>query len=63
MNKVGDSLERQTQLEAELEYARLSLIAKEEELQKEKQTTEKLRALVKRQRRPDDHVQQSSDAA
>jgi len=33
MNKVGDSLERQTQLEAELECARLSLIAKEDELQ------------------------------
>ena len=30
---------------------------------KGKQTTEKLRALVKRQRRPDDHVQLSSDAA
>ncbi len=52
MNKVGDSLERQSKLEIETEQLRQVLADKDKALQIEREKSEKLKALVKRQRRP-----------
>lgn len=52
MNKVGDSLERQSKLEIETEQLRQVLAHKDKALQIEREKSEKLKALVKRQRRP-----------
>lgn len=52
MNQVGDSLERQSKLEVEMEQLKESIIGKDKALQVALEKFEKLKALVKRQRRP-----------
>lgn len=52
MNQVGDQLERQGKLEAEVDKLRAELSSTEKALLQEKERSVKLQALVKKQRRP-----------
>jgi chromosome segregation ATPase len=52
MNQVGDSLERQSKLETEMELLHQELANKDKALQAERDKSGKLQALIKRQRRP-----------
>ena len=52
MNQVGDSLERQSKLETEMELLRQELANKEKALQAEREKSRKLHAVIKRKRRP-----------
>ncbi len=52
MNQVGDQLERQGKLEAEVDRLRAELSSTEKALVQEKERSVKLQALVKKQRRP-----------
>jgi archaellum component FlaC len=51
MNQVGDTLERQSKLETEIEQLRLNLENKDKTIQVEREKSVKLQALIKRQRR------------
>lgn len=55
MNQVGDSLERQTKLELEIEKLRDELAIKDKALEIEREKSGKLHAMVKRQRRPSEN--------
>ena len=52
VNQVGDSLERQSKLENKVEQLSQSLADKNKALQVEREKSEKLKSMVKRQRRP-----------